>query len=144
MGKKKVFLWIIIALVVAGAGMMYYLQSTEVIEAESSEEKTVSAKESAELSIDTDIITTNLASAEHFGVVQFNILLNDKKAKEEIEKRKPEVRAAIISTVAGFTKDELVGTKGISSLEQALSVKLNKMVQAGEVTRVLVTELKVQ
>lgn len=120
---------------------MFFLQKGE---AKAGAEKKVSAEELAELSIDTDIITTNLASAEHFGVVQFNILLSDKKAKEEMATRTPEVRAAIISTVAGFTKDELVGTEGIASLEAALSLKLNDIIEAGEVKRVLVTELKVQ
>lgn len=141
MKKGKMFLLILIILAIGGAGAMFFLQKDEV---EAGAEKKVSAEELAELSIDTDIITTNLASAEHFGVVQFNILMSDKKAKEEMATRTPEVRAAIISTVAGFTKDELVGTEGITSLEAALSLKLDEILEAGQVKRVLVTELKVQ
>ena len=141
MKKGKMFLMILIILAIGGAGAMFFLQKGE---AEAGAEKPVSAEELTELSIDTDIITTNLASAEHFGVVQFNILMSDKKAKEEIATRTAEVRAAIILTVAGFTKDELVGTEGITSLEAALSLKLDDIIEAGKVDRVLVTELKVQ
>ena len=107
-------------------------------------EKAITAEELAELSIDTDIITTNLASASNFAIVQFNILLSSEEAKEETEKRTPEVRAAIISTIASLSKEQLVGGGGITTLEKELSSKLSKIVETGKVERVLVTEFKVQ
>ena len=141
MGKIKVIFVIFFAVAAIGASAMFYMKK---VEAEPETEKAISAEELAELSIDTDIITTNLASASNFAIVQFNILLSSEEAKAETEKRTPEVRAAIISTIAGLTKDQLIGGEGISILEKELSAKLGNIVETGEVDRVLVTEFKIQ
>lgn len=139
---KKIVVVFLIVLVTAVlvAGTIFFLD-TEVLSLE--KEEGLTAEEIAELSIDTDVITTNLAS-KHFAVVQFNILLDNKQSKKELELRTPEVRAAIISTVAGFTRDELTGQDGIDLLETELFRKLENMLQIGEVSRVLVTEYKIQ
>lgn len=141
MGKMmKILIVAVLVLAATGAGAFFFLGQ----KAEGSEEKAQpTAEELAAMSIDTDVITTNLASP-NFGIVQFNILLDSEKTKEEAEKRTPEVRAAIISTVAGFTKEELVGANGIATLEEQLKAKLAEIMQTGNVERVLVTEFKVQ
>lgn len=139
MGKLKTILIFILCIAVIGAGATFL--GTDVLGFGS--EKGPSAEEIAERSLDTDVITTNLAS-NHFGVVQFNILLDSKEAKEELEKRKPEVRAAIISTLAGFTKDQLTGKGGLINLEKEIFSKVKPIVETGRVDRVLVTEFKVQ
>lgn len=141
MGKLKKIIGIIIVAVVIGGGAVFYFAQKDV---EAEEEKSLSAEEVAELSIDTDIITTNLASSGNFGIVQFNILLSDKETKEEAEKRTAEVRAAIISTVASFTKDELIGESGITMIEEELIMRLTEVFEKGAVERVLVTEFKLQ
>jgi flagellar FliL protein len=142
MGKLKVLVVLILVVAVIGGGAMFYLKKDLIFGPET--EKAITAEELAELSIDTDVITTNLASASNFAIVQFNILLSSEEAKEETEKRTPEVRAAIISTIAGLTKNQLVGGEGITTLEKELSSKLSKIVETGKVERVLVTEFKVQ
>jgi len=139
MKKFNIFLSIVLVIVL-GAGAFLFL-GKEAFGFE--KEKTPSVEDLAELTIDTDVITTNLAS-NNFAVVQFNILLDSKEAKEELDQRKPEVRAAIISILAGFTKDQLTGREGITNLEEELFSKLDAIVQSGQVERVLVTEFKVQ
>lgn len=142
MGKMmKILILSVLVLGAAGAGAFFFLG--QGAEGSSDKEKKPTAEELAAMSIDTDVITTNLASP-NFGVVQFNILLDSEKTKEEAEKRTPEVRAAIISTVAGFTKEELTGADGIAMLEEQLKAKLADIMQTGKVERVLVTEFKVQ
>ena len=140
MKKFIVFLFFTIIIVVIGTGAVLFYDN-KALKSESDKGKTI--EELTELSIDTDIITTNLASS-NFAVVQFNLLLSNDAAKEEMEKRTPEVRAAIIATVASFTKEQLTGEKGIVALEQELLTKLNDTVDAGKVDRVLVTEFKLQ
>ena len=141
MKTMKMLLILLIAVAAVGGGAMYFLKDTS---AEAETEKAPSAEEIAAMSVDTDVITTNLASANNYAVVQFNILLSSEKAKEATEKRHPQVRAAVISTVAGFKKDQLVGKEGIALLEKELTLKLNEIVQEGKVERVLVTEFKLQ
>ena len=142
MGKLKVLVVLILVVAVIGGGAMFYLKKDLIFGPET--EKAITAEELAALSIDTDVITTNLASASNFAIVQFNILLSSEEAKEETEKRTPEVRAAIISTIAGLNKEQLIGGAGIATLEKELSSKLSKIVETGKVERVLVTEFKVQ
>ena len=145
MGKLKTILIIfVVAAALAAGGIFFFEKSAFGSKGDTEKEKGPSAEETAEQSIDTDVITTNLASPENFGIVQFNILLSSEKAKLETEKRTAEVRAAIISTVAGFTKDDLVGKEGIAKLEKEMTSKVSKIVQTGKVERVLVTEFKVQ
>lgn len=140
MKKFIVYLFFTIVIVALGTGAVLFYDNKAL---DSEIEKGKSIEELTKLSIDTDIITTNLASS-NFAVVQFNLLLSNDAAKEEMEKRTPEVRAAIISTVASFTKEQLTGEKGIVALEQELLTKLNDTVDAGKVDRVLVTEFKLQ
>lgn len=139
MGKLKIILLFILIVAVIGVGEAFFGKDVFGF----GSEKGPSAEEIAERSLDTDVITTNLAS-NHFGVVQFNILLDSKEVKEELEKRKPEVRAAIISTLAGFTKDQLTGKEGLTNLEKEIDSKVKLIVETGRVDRVLVTEFKVQ
>jgi len=142
MGKLKILVVAILVIAVIGGGTMFYLKKDLIFGPKT--EKAITAEELAELSIDTDVITTNLASASNFAIVQFNILLSSEEAKEETAKRTPEVRAAIISTIASLSKEQLVGGDGITTLEKELSSKLSKIVETGKVERVLVTEFKVQ
>ena len=141
MGKLIKIIIAVIVLAMIGAGAFFYFMPKEE---KAEEEKSLSAEEIAELSIDTDIITTNLASSGNFGIVQFNILLSDKETKEEAEKRTAEVRAAIIATVASFTKEDLTGESGISMIEEELVTSLANVFKKGKVERVLVTEFKMQ
>ncbi len=141
MGKLEKIIGIIIVAMVIGGGAAYFF----ILKDDGAEKpKSLSAEEVAELSIDTDIITTNLASSGNFGVVQFNILLSDKDTKKEAEKRTAEVRAAIIATVASFTKEELIGESGITMIEEELVKRLTEVFEKGTVERVLVTEFKLQ
>jgi len=141
MKKIEKILLLLIIVCILGGGVIFYMKNSE---ASAEEEKKISAEELAARSIDTDVITTNLASENNYAVVQFNILFGSEKAKEETEKRTPEVRAAVISTIAGFTKEQLIGKEGISTLEQELTRKLDEIVNEGRVERVLVTEFKLQ
>lgn len=141
MGKLEKIIGIIIVAMVIGGGAAYFF----ILKDDGAgKPKSLSAEEVAELSIDTDIITTNLASSGNFGVVQFNILLSDKDTKKEAEKRTAEVRAAIIATVASFTKEELIGESGITMIEEELVKRLTEVFEKGTVERVLVTEFKLQ
>ncbi|WP_253183191.1 flagellar basal body-associated FliL family protein [Planococcus maritimus] len=137
---KKVVMVLVIAALLGAGGAFYFLQMDKEVDADAP----LSADEMVELSIDTEEITTNLATPASYAVVQFNILLGDKKVKEEMEKRHAEVRAAAIATVAGMEKEQLVGTEGITLLQDEMVAQLESLVGEGKVERVLVTQFKVQ
>ncbi|QMT17665.1 flagellar basal body-associated FliL family protein [Planococcus maritimus] len=137
---KKVVMVLVIAALLGAGGAFYFLQMDKEVDADAP----LTADEMVELSIDTEEITTNLATPASYAVVQFNILLGDKKVKEEMEKRHAEVRAAAIATVAGMEKEQLVGTEGITLLQDEMVTQLESLVGEGKVERVLVTQFKVQ
>ncbi|KYG57875.1 flagellar basal body-associated protein FliL [Planococcus maritimus] len=137
---KKVVMVLVIAALLGAGGAFYFLQMDKEVDADAP----LTADEMVELSIDTEEITTNLATPASYAVVQFNILLGDKKVKEEMEKRHAEVRAAAIATVAGMEKEQLVGTEGITLLQDEMVAQLESLVGEGKVERVLVTQFKVQ
>ena len=137
---KKVVMVLVIAALLGAGGAFYFLQMDKEVDADAP----LTADEMVELSIDTEEITTNLATPASYAVVQFNILLGDKKVKEEMEKRHAEVRAAAIATVAGMEKEQLIGTEGITLLQDEMVTQLESLVGEGKVERVLVTQFKVQ
>jgi len=138
----KTVLITIFTMVIIFAAVIYFFEID--VFGKNGEQKELTAKEIKELSIDTEVITTNLASAENFAIVRFNILLDSKKAKEELELRTPELREAIITSVASFTKKDLVGDEGIQKLVNKLNERLKNVVKTGKVERILVTEFKLQ
>jgi len=142
MGKMKNILIIVLSIAVIGAGAVFFL-GKDVLGFGNVGEKSMTAEDIAELSVDTEVITTNLAS-NNFAIVQFNILLTSKEAKEELEKRTPEVKSAIISTLASYKKNEIVGEEGLIKLENNISSRMELIVGRGNVDRVLITEFKVQ
>lgn len=132
-----------LGILIAGAVVAVVLLDIDLKTVVAQKEKEPSAEELAERSYNTEPITTNLSS-DHFAVVQLNLLANNEKSYKEIEVRSPEIKAIIISTLADLTKDDLKGNAGLSSFEKAVGSKINKVLNDGEVERVLVTDFKIQ
>lgn len=103
--------------------------------------KALNADEMKEYSVDTEDITTNLLT-NNFVVVRFNITTDGKKGKAELEKRLPQVKQAIIKTLAGLTPDDLKGTEGINKLEAKVLGDVNTIMQEGRIVLVSTTNLK--
>jgi flagellar FliL protein len=107
------------------------------------EEKRLSADEMLALSVTTDVITTNLYSKDYI-VIQFSILLDNKEAKQEFEKRLVQARAIIISVLSSQTAEDLRGTEGIDRLNAILMNRFNDILQTGKVEEVITIDLKIQ
>lgn len=99
--------------------------------------------EMLDLSVETEEIVTNLYSKD-FIILQLSILLDNKKAKEEFQKRKAEVRYIIISELASKTSDELRGQEGMENLQEILNDRFNEILQDGKVDRVLPIKFQLQ
>ncbi len=132
-----------LGIVVAGAAVAVVILDIDLKTVVAQKDKEPSAEELAERSYNTEAITTNLSS-DHFAVVQLNLLANNEKSYKELEVRSPEVKAIVISTLADLTKDDLKGNSGLSTFEKAVGSKINKILQDGEIERVLVTDFKIQ
>jgi len=152
MFKNKLFnmtLIIFIGITLLG-GVSYFLWKTTFAPTAAGEEKEVvveekilTADEVVEQSVTTDVITTNIQPKGYI-VVQFGILLDSKKAKEELEKRNVQVRSIIISELASLSQDELKGSEGINRLEALLMNRVNEILLDGKVQRIYTIDLKLQ
>lgn len=84
-------------------------------------------------SYETPEITTDLSDG-HFVRIQFQIITDDKKARNELEKREFQTRNIIIKELSTMEEDNF--QSGISEMEQTLKDKLNEVMEDGKVVEV--------
>lgn len=86
-----------------------------------------------EYSYESPEITTDLEDGT-FVRIQFQIVTDGKKAKEEIAKRDFQLKNILIKELA--TKSEEDFKAGLSELEQTVMTKLNELMTEGKITEV--------
>ncbi|WP_026906126.1 flagellar basal body-associated protein FliL [Paucisalibacillus globulus] len=89
-----------------------------------------SIDEIIEYSYQTPEITTDLSDGS-FVRIQFQIVTDNKDAKEEIEKREFQVKNILIKELA--TMDEEAFKSGLTNVEDILKVELNKVMTEGSI-----------
>lgn len=92
-----------------------------------------SVDEIVKFSYETPEITTDLEDGS-FVRIQFQIVTNGKKAREEISKRDFQLKNILIKELA--TMDEEVFKTGLDELEDSLADRLNELMTTGNVTEV--------
>lgn len=103
------------------------------------EARALTADELVAYTIDTGEITTNLLTNNYI-IVQFSITADSAKAKEELEKRKPQINQIIIKTLAGLTPDDIKGTDGLNKLEAKVMNQLSEIMLDGKIIQVILTK----
>jgi flagellar FliL protein len=121
------------------AGLFFYYNLSNQSQASDK----LSADEILELSIDTKEITTNLAD-DSYVKIRFNVQVDNKKAKQELEKRIFQLQNAIIYELSSVEKDDLRGKKGISELETRLGQRIDEFLENGNVSKVYTTQKIIQ
>lgn len=91
----------------------------------------------------TDTVTTNLASDE-FAVVQFAVEMESVEGREHLDHYLPEIRAAIITTMTSMNREQVSGPTGLTLLQDTMKESVQAIVPDYPVSRVMVTEFKVQ
>jgi flagellar FliL protein len=145
MFRNKLFnmaLILIIAIALLGAVSFIlwkmYLSPADGAEAQD-KPKPLTAEEMVEFTFDTGEITTNLLTNNYI-VVQFSITTDSKEAKEELEKRSPQVKQIIIKSLAALTPEDLKGEDGINKLEAKIMKEISEVMQEGKIVQVLTTK----
>jgi flagellar protein FliL len=138
MNGKKTFVYIIVSVllttIIVSAGLFLYIKQPF---AASPEEKLI------ENSIGTEEFTTNLAD-EGLIRVRFQIQLDSKEAKEELEKKIFQLENAIIYELAGMTQKDIHGQEGMTLIENSIAKKIDEFLKKGEVVRVFTTKKIIQ
>ncbi len=107
------------------------------------EQPVLTADEMVNYTIDTGEITTNLLTNNYI-IVRFSITADSKEAKEELEKRSPQVNQIIIKTLAGLTPDDIKGTEGLNKLEAKIMNQISSILQEGKIVQVITTKRVMQ
>lgn len=89
--------------------------------------------EMVKYSYETPEITTDLQDGS-FVRIQFQIVTDGKKAKEEIAKRDFQLKNILIKELSLLTEEEF--TTDLDSLEKTVRVKLNELMTEGEIVDV--------
>ncbi|MFC4355277.1 flagellar basal body-associated protein FliL [Chryseomicrobium palamuruense] len=137
---KKILITIVATLLVLAIGYFGYGFYTDY-RVKAQEEKQV--EEIGLKRLTTDTVTTNLASNE-FAVIQFAIEMEEVKGREHLDHYLPEVRAAIITTMTSLNRNQVSGPEGLKLLEDTMKQAVQDIVPDYPVSRVMVTEFKVQ
>ncbi|WP_068672389.1 flagellar basal body-associated protein FliL [Oceanobacillus sp. Castelsardo] len=113
-------------LIVVIAGFVVVINVTDA----NNQSEELGIDEIVEYSYQSPEITTDLSDGS-FVRVQFQILTNNKDAKEEIEKRDFQLKNILIKELATKTEDDFKSS--LPDLESQLKNKLNEVMTEGEI-----------
>ncbi|WP_087972900.1 flagellar basal body-associated protein FliL [Oceanobacillus rekensis] len=126
---KTMITSLVILLLGAVAALVVVLNVT----GQSEEGNTQTIDDIVEYSYESPEITTDLEDGT-FVRIQFQIVTDGKKAKEEIAKRDFQLKNILIKELA--TKSEEDFKSGLAELEQTVMTKLNELMTEGKITEV--------
>lgn len=97
------------------------------------ENEALTIEEVVEYSYETPEITTDLAD-DTFVRIQFQILTDGKKAKEELKQREFQIKNILLKELSMMKEDSF--KKNLGDLEKSLKDKLDEVMEEGKVTDV--------
>ena len=107
------------------------------------EEEKPSIDEIVESSVDIAEITTNLAG-ENFIRISLKVQTDSLEAAEELAKRDFQVKNIVITELSEMTPEQLDGKEGKVAFEYSLKIKINELMDSGEVQQVYITSYIIQ
>jgi flagellar FliL protein len=88
----------------------------------------------------------NIISEEgtHYVKASLTLELNDEAAQEEVDKRMPQIRDAVLLLIGNKTFEELQDLQGKKQLKAEIKSKINSFLKTGRVKHVYLTDFVVQ
>lgn len=157
--KKSKSTWIafttllLLLLIGVGTGARYYLNRRHIPPGEQA--ATVSALSTPPVpagqqelgplvAIDEFIVNIISADANHYLRASMTIEVSDKKTQEELNKRMPQIRDAILLQVSNKTFEELYDLQGKKQLKAELLVRINDILANGSARSLFFTDFVLQ
>lgn len=104
-----------------------------IMDKKQNENEALTIEEVVEYSYETPEITTDLAD-DTFVRIQFQILTDGKKAKEELKQREFQIKNILLKELSMMKEDSF--KKNLGDLEKSLKDKLDEVMEEGKVTDV--------
>ncbi len=108
------------------------------------EKKKVEKGEKVTYELDPFIVNLMDENGRRYLRVKMDLVLSSKKAQEEIEKKKPEIRDAILMTLSGKRFMDIASLEGKMRLRDEIKENVDKLLMSGKVLDVYFTEFIVQ
>ncbi len=157
-GKKKLIMIIagVLVLLLAGGGAYYFLvfkpKQAELKRLQEEQNKAASlikpVPEEAEIGPMVEIteFVVNIISEDtpHYVKAALSLELDKDKTMEEVNKRMPQIRDAILLLIGNKTFDELQDIQGKNQVKAELKSKINSFLKTGKVKNVYLTDFVVQ
>lgn len=104
------------------------------------EPKDLSAKERVALTYDMETITTNLSDINYVVRLSFSFLLDNEKAKEEMELIVPQVNDIIGNILSDTAPKQIEGSAGKDLLKATIINKINPILNDGKLMEVIIRD----
>ena len=151
-GKKKLILLIVLLLVLGGGGFAAYkfmFAKKEKVTQEQQAQKIIEeikATENVGIMFDLGTFTVNLADKDIERYLRISIILElkDQKVQQEVEKRLPEIKDAIITLLLTKRSTDLKTPEGIEFLKEEIAKRVNAILPLGGVKNVYFTDFIIQ
>ncbi|RMH01426.1 MAG: flagellar basal body protein FliL [Aquificota bacterium] len=143
-GSKKLFLIIplLLILIGGGAGAYFFLFSKK--DKEKKEDMPTQGK--VGIMMDIGVFTVNLADKDRdaYARIAITFELSDEKVRQEVEKRMPIIKDAIIDVISSKTSSFVRTPEGRESLRLELIKRINTILIEGGLRNIYFTEFVVQ
>lgn len=153
-GKKKLIIIILAALILLlgiGGGLFFFLKPEPVSEEEADPGLKVPVPEISQsteigpmIEIKEFIVNIISEDGRHYVKAALTLEINKEEAREEVTKRMPQIRDAILLLVGNKTYEELHDLQGKKQLKAELVSKINSFLQDGRVRAIYFTDFVVQ
>ncbi len=153
-GKKKLFIIIgaVVLVLLIGGGVAAYFMLKKEPQVEPKDpglevpvpELTKSAEIGPMVDIEEFIVNIISEDATHYVKASLTVELTNEEVKEEVSKRMPQIRDAILLLLGNKTYEELQDLQGKRQLKAELLSKLNSFLQTGKVKSIYFTNFVVQ
>lgn len=132
----KIMIASIAVILIAGVGALIY-----ILNSSDNENKELSAEEMMKYAYTTEEMTTDLKDG-NFLVIQFEFIMDSKKARAEIENRSFQLKNKVIKETIDLTEAEV--QSGLSELETNLKNKMNELMDEGKIIDVYIISKIIQ
>ena len=154
-GKKKLFIIIgvvVLVLLIGGGVAAYFFLKKDAPTPEEEDpglavpvpELTQSAEIGPMVDIEEFIVNIISADSNHYVKASLTVELTNEEVREEVEKRMPQMRDAILLLLGNKTYEELQDLQGKRQLKAELKSKINSFLRSGKVKSIYFTNFVVQ
>lgn len=120
--------------------------SAKVSVQQEQKKKKAESKKGEEVICELDPFIVNLMDegGRRYLRIKMNLVLSSKKAEEEVKKKTPEIRDAILLTLSGKRFSDIATLEGKMRLRDEIKESVDKLLISGKVLHIYFTEFVVQ